>query len=157
MGAVAIKPIPSSHDLTATDLTVGSPVLGQVPLQQTIELGDRVLDLGLNVLDTEATHVYVTTSRAEDYAQATTAYALGFKSFSAGALFASPAAGSPGRKVASVAVTAGTVSASGLAHHWAVVDAGNSRLLAAGPLSVTLALTSGQAFDLTSFNIHVYN
>ena len=153
--AVVLKPATSTDDLTATGLDVGSPVIGSQPLQETMALADRVIDLGLNVLDTEATHIYITDSRAETYAQATTTYTLGFKSFGAGAVCGSPAAGSPGRKVTAVAVTSGTVNGTGLAAHWAIVDAGNSRLLAAGPLSATVALTSGGSFDLTSFDIHV--
>ena len=143
--------------LTASNFDGSSPVLDAAVLMEALALGDRVLDLGLNVLDTEATHIYITTSRADTYADATTAYLLGFKSFGAGNVCGSPAAGSPGRQVTAAAVIAGSITTTGTASHWAIVDVTNSRFLAAGPLSAMLAVTSGQSFDLTSFDIRMNN
>jgi hypothetical protein len=53
------------------------------------------------------------------------------------------------------AVSAGTVTGTGTATHWALVDTGNSRLLAAGSLSASQGVTSGNTFDLTSFDIGI--
>ena len=84
------------------------------------QLEDRVLDFGLNVLDTESTAIYIVSSATEPttYALATSgAGSLGYKSFGAGSVFGSPAAdgGGNGRKVSSVAVTDGTIVTSGTA------------------------------------------
>lgn len=119
-------------------------------------VGDRVLDLGLNVLDTEATHLYITSAEATTFTQASSTNALGNKNFGAGAVTGSPAAGSPnGRKVTTAAITDGSVTATGTASHWAITDNANSRLLATGTLSATQAVTSGNTFTLGAFDIRL--
>lgn len=121
-------------------------------------LEDRVLDLGLNVLDTESTHVNICSTEPTTYTQATTTYLLGFKSFGAGAVFGAPAAGSPnGRKVSSVAVTDGTITTSGTAAWWAITDNANSRFHGHGSLSATQVVSSGNTFTLASFDIRIPN
>lgn len=121
-------------------------------------VADRVLDLGLNVLDTEATHIYITNAEATNFTQASSTFALGNKNWGAGAVFGAPAAGSPnGRKVSSAAVTDGSVTATGTATHWAVTDNTNSRLLAVGTLAASQGVTSGNPFTLSSFDIRLPN
>lgn len=121
-------------------------------------LQDRVLDSGLSVLDTEATHIYICSADPTTYTEATSTYALGNKSFGAGNVFGSPEAASPnGRKVTSAAVTDGAINANGTAAKWAVVDATNIRLLANGQLSASQGVTSGVAFSLNSFDIRIPN
>lgn len=116
-------------------------------------LNDRVFDNGLTVLDTEASHLYVTSQEATTYEGASSTYALGVK---ATPTVSAPAARTPnGRKVTVSAITDGTVSATGTATHYALVDQTNSRLLAAGPLAASQALTSGNTFTLTSFDIGI--
>jgi hypothetical protein len=117
---------------------------------------DRVLDLGLNVLDTEATHIYICSAEPTTYTAATSTNALGNKNFGAGGVAGAPAAGSPnGRKVTTVAVTDGSITATGTAAAWAIVDSANSRLLATGVLSATQAVTSGNTFTLPAFDIRL--
>jgi hypothetical protein len=59
-------------------------------------VADRVLDLGLNVLDTEATHLYINyTSEPTTFTEATSTKACGNKNWGAGAVCGSPAAGHP--------------------------------------------------------------
>lgn len=119
-------------------------------------VGDRVLDLGLNVLDTEATHIYITNALATTFTEASSSFALGNKNFGAGAAVGAPAAGSPnGRKVTTTAITDGSVTASGTASHWAITDNTNSRLLAAFTLSATQAVTSGNTFQLPAFDVRL--
>jgi len=121
-------------------------------------LEDRVLDFGLNVLDTEATHVNICNTEPTTYAQATTTFLLGFKSFAAGGVFGAPAAGSPnGRKVSSTAITDGTITTSGTANWWAITDNTNSRFLAHGSLAAAQVVTSGNTFTLASFDIRIPN
>ena len=116
----------------------------------------RVLDLGLNVLDTEASHIFITSAEATTFSEASSSMALANKNFGAGAAFGSPAAGSPnGRQVASTAITDGVVTASGTATNWAAVDVPNSRLLAVGSLAASQAVTSGNSFSLPSYTIRL--
>jgi hypothetical protein len=119
-------------------------------------VGDRVLDLGLNVLDTEATHIYITSALATTFTEASSTFALGNKNFGVGAAVGAPAAGAPnGRKVTTTAITDGSVTATGTASHWAITDNTNSRLLAAFTLSTTQAVTSGNTFSLPAFDVRL--
>ena len=116
-------------------------------------LGDRVFDNGLTVLDTEADKLYICSAQPTTYTQAATTYALGVK--------ATPTVSAPadrtggGREVTVSAITDGSVTASGTATHYALVDQSNSRLLATGSLSSSQAVTSGNTFTLTSFKIGI--
>jgi hypothetical protein len=120
-------------------------------------LNDRVLDNGLAILDTEADRIDICSQEPATYTEATSTYTLGFKDHgSAGSAFGSPADRSPsGRKVSSTAVTDGSVTGTDDATHWAVSDVGNTRLLAAGSLASSQAVTSGNAFSLPSFDIGI--
>lgn len=120
-------------------------------------IADRVLDLGLNVLDTEATHLHICSSEPTTYAQATTggAVSLGSKALAAGGIGA-PAARSPsGRKVTVAEITDGSVTNAGTAAAWAIVDATNSRLLATGPLAASQVVAAGNVFTLAAFDIGI--
>ena len=114
-------------------------------------INDRVFDLGLNVLDTEANRLDICSTEPGTYAAATSTNTLGNKtSLSIG----SPAAGaSSGRKVTVAAITDGAVTATNTATHWASTDTVNSRLLATGALSASQAVTSGNVFTLGAFDI----
>src|SRR4051794_8883205 len=118
-------------------------------------LNDRVLDFGLNILDTECDRFDICTQEPATYTEATSTYTKGFKDHgAAGTAFGSPAAGSPsGRKVSSTAVTDGAVTGSGTATHWAATDTGNSRLLSANTLAASQVVTTGNAFSLASFDV----
>lgn len=117
----------------------------------------RVLDLGLNVLDTEATHIYICNAEPTTFTGASSTNALGSKNFGAGAAFGAPANGgaSNSRKVSSTAITDGAVTATGTATHWVVTDNANSRLLAVGSLAASQAVTNGNTFTLASFDIQL--
>lgn len=116
-------------------------------------LNDRVMDLGLNVLDTEANRLDICNAEPASYAAATTTNSLGNKtSLSIGV----PGDGTPnGRKVTVAAITDGSVTATGTASHWAIVDTVNSRLLATGALAATQSVTSGNTFTLGAFDIRI--
>ena len=116
-------------------------------------LNDRVLDNGLAVLDTEANRMDICSSEPTSYSEATSTYTLGNKtSISIG----SPEARSPsGRKVVVAEITGGSVTGTGTAAYWAITDTSNSRLLAAGSLSSSQAVTSGNTFSLASFEIGI--
>lgn len=119
-------------------------------------IADRVYDLGLNVLDTEANAIHICNLEPTTFTQATSTNSLGNAAGGSFPGIGAPAAGSPnGRQVTVNAVTAGTVTANGTASHYAIVDTVNSRLLAAGALSATQAVTSGNTFTLTSFTVRI--
>lgn len=116
-------------------------------------LDNRVFDNGLTILDTEANKVLVTSQEASTYTEANSTYAMGNStSLSIGA----PADRSGGgRKVAVASITDGSVSATGTATHYALVDTNNSRLLATGALTASQAVTSGNTFTLATFDIGI--
>lgn len=116
-------------------------------------LNDRVFDNGLSVLDTEANRIDVTSQEATTYAEATSTYTLGNStSLSIGA----PADRTGGgRKVTVAAITDGSISATGTATHYAIVDTSNSRLLATGSLTASQSVTSGNTFTLATFDIGI--
>lgn len=116
-------------------------------------LADRVFDNGLTVLDTEANRLDICSTEPTTYTQATTTYTLGNKtSLSIGA----PADRTGGgREVTVASFTDGSVTASGTAAYYAIVDTTNSRLLATGSLSSSQAVTSGNTFSISSFKIGI--
>lgn len=122
------------------------------------QLEDRVLDLGLSALDTEAAAIYICAAGAEptSYALATGAGSLGYKSFGAGSMFGSPAAAADGngRRVTAAAVSDGTIVTTGTAHWWAVVGASAS-LYAHGSIAADQVVTAGNSFTLGAFDITV--
>lgn len=116
-------------------------------------VADRCLDAALQVLTSEVNRLDICSSEPTTYTQATSTYTLGNKT---SPTVGSPADASPnGRKVTVSAITNGTVTGTGTAGYWALVDTSNSRLLAAGPLSATQAVTSGNTFTLTAFDIRI--
>ena len=116
-------------------------------------LDNRVFDNGLTVLDTEANAIYVTTQQAVSYTDATATSALGNStSLSIGA--PQDRAGG-GREVVVAAISDGSITGTGNATHYAIVDTINSRLLAAGPLSVAQSVTTGNTFTLSSVTIGI--
>jgi hypothetical protein len=121
-------------------------------------VGDYALDNGLNAIHNLADKIYICSNDPTNFTDATSTYALGNMNFGVGGCFGVPGAGSPnGRQIASVAVTTGSVTGTGTAAKWAVVDSANSRLLANGSLAASQAVTAGNTFTLASFNIRLPN
>jgi hypothetical protein len=120
-------------------------------------LNDRVMDFGLNVLDTEADRIDICSAEPTTFTEATSTLSKGNKDHGvAGTAFGAIADRTPtGRKVSSTAVTDGAVTATATVTHWAVTDVGNSRLLAASSLAASQAVTSGNNWSLPSFDIGI--
>lgn len=114
-------------------------------------LNDRVYDNGLTVLDTEADEFHICNAEPATYAAATTTNSLGSTSSLSIGAPADRAAG--GREVQVEAVTDGSVDTTGTASHYALVDTANSRLLAAGALSASQSVTSGNTWATGAFKI----
>lgn len=116
-------------------------------------LNDRVFDNGLTVLDTEANAIHITSAEATTYAAATSTLTLGNST--------SLSIGAPqnrtggGREVVVAAISDGSVTGTGTATHYAIVDTANSRLLATGSLTASQAVTSGNTFTLSSVSIGI--
>ncbi|MET4636146.1 hypothetical protein [Kaistia defluvii] len=116
-------------------------------------LNDRVLDLGLNVLDAEADKILICNAEPATFTAANATNALGSKTFAVGGAFGSPAARSGGRKVTTTAISDGAVAAGGTASHWAAVDTVNSRLLVAQALTGTQVVTASNVFTLGAMDV----
>ena len=111
---------------------------------------DAALDAALNYVRTNATVLHVCSAEPTSFANVSTV-TLGNK---VGPSIAAPANGSPnGRSITVSSVSDGTVTATGTGTHWALVS--GSQLLAAGDLSASQSLTSGNTLTISSFTVRV--
>lgn len=141
----------------AAPLAVSSPVLGAPVffVNAVLFIGDRALDFGLDVFDTECDRIYICSQQPKTFAEVST-YGLGYKHFGVGNAFGPEAVAVPnGRKVTSTQIVDGTITTNGAVSCWAAVDTANSRFLASGPLSGGKAVSSGQSFTLDAIPIHL--
>lgn len=113
-------------------------------------INDYVLDNGLTVLGSDVTALVVCSAMPTTYAEANATYKLGAK---ASPTVSAPADATSGRKVTVSAITDGSVSATGAATHFALIDATNSRLLVAQALASQQAVTNGNTFTLGSIEV----
>jgi hypothetical protein len=122
-------------------------------------LNDNTLDNGLAALKAAADRVYLCNAEPATYLQATSTFALGNKNVAAGAVFPNAiAAGSPsGRKISTLAITDGVISAGGTASHWASVTSGSSRLEVAQALSATQVVTTGNPWSMPATDVRLAN
>ena len=116
-------------------------------------IADRVLDNGLTILDTEANAVHINSQEATTYAEATSTYTL--SSSSSVAISAPADRTGGGRKVTMSAISDGSVTGTGNATHYAIVDTSNSRLLVAGALTASQSVTTGNTFSLASLDVGI--
>jgi hypothetical protein len=116
-------------------------------------LNDKVFDSGLSVLDTTGNRLDICSTAPTTYAEATSTYTLGNKtSLSIGA----PADRSGGgREVTVAAFTDGSVTGTGTAAYYAIVDTSLTLLLAQGSLSSSQSVTSGNTFSISAFKIGI--
>ena len=115
-------------------------------------LDNRVFDNGLTVLDTEANAIHVTSAEATSFANVAAVTLGNSTSLSIGAP-ADRAGG--GREVVVAAIYDGSVTGTGTATHYAIVDTVNSRLLATSTLTASQSVTSGNTFTLSSIAIGI--
>ncbi len=116
-------------------------------------INDEVFDTGLDYADTNGTRVDICyTQEPTTYTEATSTYTCGNKTgLNTGA---TEAGDTDGRKVVVPATTDGSVPATQTAGWWALTD-GASILVAAGALSATQAVTSGNTFTLDAIDITI--
>jgi|TARA_R110001592_G_scaffold61921_2_gene189224 hypothetical protein len=116
-------------------------------------LNNRVFDNGLTVLDTEADKIIITSQEATTYTEANATYALGNST--------SLSIGAPqdrsggGREVVVAAITDGSVTGTGTATHYAIVDVSATLLMATGSLTASQSVTSGNTFTLSSVAVGI--
>jgi len=116
-------------------------------------LGDRVFDNGLSVLDSEANKILVTSQEATTFTEANSTYALGNSTSLSIGTSGDRVGG--GRKVTVAAISDGSITGTGTATHYAIVDTANSRLLATAALTASQSVTSGNTFTLATFDIGI--
>ena len=114
-------------------------------------LSDEIFDQGLDYADTNGTRLDITSQVATTYAEATSTYTLGNDTVNTGA---TEAGATDGRRVIVPAITAGSVTGTGTATHWALTD-GASLLVATGPLSASVGVTSGNTFTLDAISLTI--
>jgi hypothetical protein len=115
-------------------------------------LDNRVFDNGLTVLDTEANAIHVTSAEATSFANVAAVTLGNSTSLSIGAPQDRTGGG---REVVVAAITDGSVTGTGTATHYAIVDTVNSRLLATSTLTASQSVTSGNTFTLSSVAIGI--
>jgi hypothetical protein len=114
---------------------------------------DAALDALLQYITDNAEDLHICSQEPETYAEATGTYTLGDKQTIA---VSGPGDRSPdGRKISVSAFSDGDVTATGTATHWAIVDVTGTALLATGALDAPQAVTSGNTFALSQFDIGV--
>jgi hypothetical protein len=115
-------------------------------------LDNRVFDNGLTVLDTEANAIHITSAEATSFANVAAVTLGNSTSLSIGAPQDRTGGG---REVVVAAIADGSVTGTGTATTYAIVDTVNSRLLATGSLTASQAVTSGNTFTLSSVAIGI--
>jgi hypothetical protein len=114
-------------------------------------ISDLIFDNGLAYAQANVARLDICSTEPTTYTQATSTNTLGNKTLVAG----SPANGATdGRRVIIPAITDGAVTATGTAAFYAVTD-GVNVLLATGPLSAGLPVTSGKAFTLDAISVTI--
>lgn len=115
-------------------------------------LNDNVLDSGVAWVDTNGTRLDICSTEPTTYTQATSTYTLGNKT---GITISTPADGTGGGRAVTVsAITDGSVTGNGTAAYWAITN-GSDTLIAAGSLSSSQSVTSGNTFTLGAFEIRI--
>lgn len=116
-------------------------------------INDEVFDQGLDYADTNGTRIDICyTQEPTTYTEATSTYTCGNKTgLNTGA---TEAGATDGRRVIVPAITDGSVTATQTAAYWALTD-GISVLIAAGALSASQAVTSGNTFTLDAISITI--
>ncbi len=114
-------------------------------------INDEVRDQGLDYADTNGTRIDICSQEPTSYAEATSTYTLGNDTVNTGA---TEDGATDGRRVIVPAITAGSVTGTGTASHWALTD-GSSVLIATGSLSSSQSVTSGNTFTLDAISITI--
>ena len=113
-------------------------------------INDEVFDQGLDYADTNGTRIDICSTDPGGTYATVTANTLGNDTVNTGVT--TDAATGTGRRVTVPAITAGSVTGTGTATHWALTN-GTSTVIASGSLSASQAVTSGNTFTLDAIDI----
>lgn len=112
-------------------------------------INDLVFDSGLSYADTNGTRIDICSTDPGGVYATVTGNTLGNDTVNTGA----PQDGAvDGRRVVVPAITAGSVTGTGTATHWALTN-GTDTVIASGALSASQAVTSGNTFSLDAISI----
>lgn len=114
-------------------------------------INDEVRDQGLDWADTNGTRIDICSTDPGGTYATVTANTLGNDTVNTGA---TENGAVDGRRVIVPAITAGSVTATGTATHWALTN-GTDTVVASGALSASQAVTSGNTFTLDAISITV--
>lgn len=117
-------------------------------------LSDNVLDSGLDYLTTNGSRVDIASQEPTTYTEATSTYTLGNKtSLSVGS---AQNGDTSGRKVTVPTFSDGSVTGTNTATHFSLVKTtATTELLATQSLSSSQAVTSGNTFSLTAWDVEI--
>lgn len=117
-------------------------------------ISDRVLDEGLNILNSECDMLTLVSQAPTTYTEARVTYQIATKSSPVVSTAADRAGG--GREVTVSAINSGLgVNNNGVAGYWALIDTVNSRLLAYGEINDPIILTTSDSVTLNEFTIGI--
>lgn len=113
-------------------------------------INDEVFDQGLDWADTNGTRIDICSTDPGGTYATVTGNTLGNDTVNTGST--ANAASGTGRRVTVPAITAGSVTGTGTATHWALTN-GTDTVVASGALSASQAVTSGNTFTLDAIDI----
>ena len=117
-------------------------------------IGDRVFDLGLEVLNTECNLLTLCTQEPTTYTEARTTYKIA-ENLNPSIDPPSDRAGGGRESVIIAVALGGQVTANGTATHFSLVDTANNRLLVVGELASSIVLTTSDSFTLDEFTVGI--
>lgn len=115
-------------------------------------IADAIFDAGLALLD-NVENLYLCSAEPTTFTEASSTFLLGTKATPS--IGAATNGATDGRRRVVAAITDGVVNSNGTATHWALTDDSASTLLAAGPLSSSQALTTGNPFSTSAFDVGI--
>lgn len=115
-------------------------------------INDEVFDTGLDYADTNGTRIDICNAEPTTYTEATSTFTLGNKTGLNTGITEDGAV--DGRRVIVPAITDGSVTSTDTATHWGLTD-GISIFVAAGALSASQGVTSGNTFTLDAISITI--
>lgn len=112
-----------------------------------------VYDAALQVLIDDGDRLDLCSQEPTNYTEATSTYSLGNQtSITIGTIADGDVSG---RKVTVSATSGGTIGATGTATHYAISDTTGTQLLAAGELTTSQQVVSGNTFTTEAFDIEI--
>lgn len=114
-------------------------------------INDEVFDQGLDYADTNGTRIDICSTDPGGTYSTVTGNTLGNDTVNTGV---TEAGATDGRRVIVPAITAGSVTATGTATHWALTNATDT-VIASGALSASQAVTLNNTFTLDAISITI--